>query len=138
MASELRQARLNDTSVADANDVNEFVNTADKLMHIRRVVGDGLTRDGNEGVTLIIKQLSKATSFQAGNGELPPTMQMTLGGPTGGAADGESSSVVHETWTFQRGQLTLEPGEALHTHTDAVDGTFIGAASGVWFIDFEY
>ncbi len=138
MAAELRQHRLRDTSVASLDDTNEFANVADNLMHIRRVVFDGHTEDSTEGKSLFTKQLSKATSYQQGNGEVPYTMQKTIGADSSGATATAAESTSHASWVFQRGQLTLEPGEALHTHTLLVADAAVGSADGNWFIDFEY
>jgi len=139
MAKELRHETLVDT-VADGTQTAsagaEFRNDLSGMIHIRELDINAVLRTAgiNEGVTV---EISKAPVRQGAVANGPFfLMQLEIGMPASGATpvDGEITGTKVKRW--ERGQLTLEPGESLFMNITKT-GTG-GAATGFATIAYEF
>ncbi len=139
LASELRMHELTNTRTSSADDTSEFANSADKMVHVRRVDFVGQLSLSTGVQSRYTEQLSKATSFQRTSGSIPPTMQAFIKSIRGTTGTVDVSGSTQKSWAFERNQLTLETGEALHQHTrEESDGSGVGSKTADWFIWWEF
>lgn len=139
MTKELRFAQLEADETSTAAKSQSHTNNTDSLQYIRRIDCDWVVEQANTE-SMWEDQLSKSAAYvNEEAAEIPATFRVTccpanyaVTAPTTDACGCGSKS-----WTFARGQLTLEPGESLHTHT--TQGTVnAGTKRTNWIIAFEY
>lgn len=138
LAAEWRTREMTATTTTSQDDVNEFRNTADATLFVRRIdLNSGLSALPSESI--MRHQVSKSSTFELANDEIDPTVEISVSGQGTGATstDSEQASSANGSWLYPKGALTLEPGEALHQNFNRQTGTG-GTARHNALVHFHY
>ena len=131
-------AYIINTTTGDADDVSERRNTAESDQVIRRVDYSG-SMSGQPAESTMSAYLSKSAARPGATGDEDPVMKAVISASGVGAtsADAEQSASVNKSWLFPDGALTLETGEALHSHYERHTATG-GSARHEWTIWYTF